>query len=33
MCKDDTDYARAVVFILAPISEEFHSAYHTESRG
>ena len=32
MCKDSNS-ERAIMFIFAPISEEFHSAYHTESRG
>ena len=33
LCEDGPDSERAIVFIFAPISEEFHSAYHTESRG
>ena len=32
MCKGSNSEC-TIVFIFAPISEEFHSAYHTESRG
>ena len=30
LCKDNQ---RGVVYIFGPLSEEFHSVYHTESRG
>ena len=31
LCQNDLQ--RTVVYIFAPLSEEFYSVYHTESRG